>query len=394
MAALTEYDVNLKSSGYGDLQQVLGTTEKSPAKIILHANINKWSKRKPVRYPSYQRISEAQFAGNNDDHSDGYYYGVNCLAGAANWVGLHEVGFGYRRPQGGDNSPARLSDFIGYDHDAVPTMSASIPTKGYIDTSNGYYVTINITTNGSNTTGIDIAQIVQEATGRQLSTCYPFIMVGSYVCALKNRNAQNEQFDFDITPIYYGNAWQQGFVADLMSLANKFHVQPGVVKCTVFLASYSGAASSLPLDGEWTNIGDPGHAQMFDSPAFPMPNATGVDLSLAEYYESAKPAKVGVTATGRGITCTVTWPEGNPNQTTTVEITVRLGQGATAPAATKSPVYTPGSLMLLPTFSWSQLGTLYPGQGQTVYVQASVRTSINGTKWTQGEGVGKWVIVQ
>ena len=80
--------------------------------------------------------------------------------------------------------------------------------------------------------------------------------------------------------------------------------------------------------------------------------------------------------------------------TTTVEITVRLGQGATAPAATKSPVYTPGSVMLLPTFSWSELGTLYPGQGQTVYVQASVRTSINGQKWTQGEGVGKWVIVQ
>lgn len=394
MAALTEYDVNLKSSGYGDLQQVLGTTETSPAKIILHANINKWSKRKPVRYPSYQRLSEAQFAGNNDDHSDGYYYGVNCLAGAANWAGLHEVSFDYRRPQGGDNSPARLSDFIGYDHNAVPTMSANIPTKGYIDTSNGYYVTINITTNGSNTTGIDIAQIVQEATGRQLSTCYPFIMVGSYTCALKNRNVMNEQFDYDITPIFYNNAWQQNFVADLMSLASKWHVQPGTVKCTVFLASHSGSASLLPLDGEWTNIGDPGNAQMFDTPAFPMPNATGVNLSLAEYYESAKPAKVGVTATSRGITCTVSWPEGNPTQTTTVEITVRVGQGATAPAATKSPVYTPGSVMLLPTFSWSELGMFYPGQGQTVYVQASVRTSINGTRWTQGEGVGKWVIVQ
>ena len=73
---------------------------------------------------------------------------------------------------------------------------------------------------------------------------------------------------------------------------------------------------------------------------------------------------------------------------------MRVGQGATAPAVTKSPVYTPGSVMLLPTFSWSELGMLYPGQGQTVYVQASVRTSINGTKWTQGEGVGKWVIVQ
>lgn len=394
MAALTEYDVNLKSSGYGDLQQVLGTTETSPAKIILHANINKWSKRKPVRYPSYQRLSEAQFAGNNDDHSDGYYYGVNCLAGAANWAGLHEVSFGYRRPQGGDNSPARLSDFIGYDHNAVPTMSASIPTKGYIDTFNGYYVTINITTNGSNTTGIDIADIVQEATGRQLSTCYPFIMVGSYVCALKNRNAQNEIWDYDVTPIFYNNAWQQSFVADLMSLASKWHVQPGVVKCTVFLASTSGAASLLPLDGEWTNIGDPGHAQMFDSPAFPMPNATGVNISLAEYYASAKPAKVGVTATSRGITCSVSWPEGTPNQTTTVKITVRLGQGATAPAATKSPTYTPGSVMLLPTFSWSELGSIYPGQGQTVYVQASVQTSINGTKWTQGEGVGKWVIVR
>lgn len=394
MAALTAYDVNLRSSGQGKLQQVLGTTETSPAKIILHANINKWSKRKPVRYPSYQRISEAQFAGNNDDHSEGYYYGVKCVAGAASWAELHETSFDYRRPQGGDNSPGRLSDFIGYDHDAVPTMNGSIPTKGYIDTSNGYYVTINITTNGSNTTGIDIADIVQEATGRQLSTCYPFIMVGSYVCALKNRNAQNEIWDYDVTPIFYENAWQQSFVADLMSLASKFHVSVGTVKCTVFLASYSGSASLLPLDGEWTDIGDPGLAQMFGTPAFPLPNATGVDISLAEYWESAKPAKVGVTATGMGITCTVTWPEGNPNQTTTVEITVRLGQGVTAPAATKSPTYTPGSVMLLPTFSWEELGSIYPGQGQTVYVQASVRTSINGTKWTQGEGVGKWVIVQ
>ena len=101
-----------------------------------------------------------------------------------------------------------------------------------------------------------------------------------------------------------------------------------------------------------------------------------------------------MAAMSLGITCAVSWPEGTPNQTTTVEITVRIGQGVTAPAVTKSTTYTPGLAMLMPSFSWKELGMLYPGQGQTVYVQASVRTSINDQRWTQGEGVSRWIIIQ
>ena len=389
MAALTAYDVNLKSSGYGDLQRVLGTTETSPANIILHANINKWSKRKPVRYPSYQRLSEAQFAGNNDDHSDGYYYGVNCLAGAANWAGLHEVSFDYRRPQGGDNSPARLSDFIGYDHDAVPTMNGSFPTSAYRDLANNFRVGISIDTTGMNTTGIDIADIVQEATGRQLSTCYPFILLGNRVCVLKNANRGDGLGNYEITQIFYNNAWQQGFLADLTTYSG---LGLGTVKCTVFLASYGGVGSVLPIDGTWHQLGS-GQGEIFTSRAFPMPNATGINVTISDYYKAAVKAKVGVAAMRIGILATISWPEGNPTAVTTVKTTLRLGSG-TVSQHIKETTYTPGQLMQMPSWTWSELGMLYY-EGMQITLSVSVQTAIQGSsKWTQGEGFSGTITAQ
>lgn len=389
MAALTAYDVNLRSNGQGKLQQVLGTTETSPAKIVLHANINKWSKVKPIRYPKYEKLLASEFSGSTSDHMQGYWYGVLCATEGTKWSNLHNIDFTYLRPTGGDNSPGRLSDFIGYDHAAVATMRASVLSTGYRDLVNNYRVNIAIDTTGTNTTGIDIANIVQEASGLQLSTCFPFILVGSYVSALKNASHGDGQGNYPVTKIFYENAWQRNFLADLSTCPG---LGIGTIKVTVFLVPSTSGSILPPLDGSWTDLSD-STPQLFSARAFPMPDGTGMDVYISDYYEAAMPAKVGVSANSTGIHTLISWPSGEPTSTTTVRVTLRLGTSSVMQYA-KEGTYTPGGFMQFIYWTWSELGMLYY-EGMQITLSVSVQTAIQGSsKWTQGEGFSGTITAQ
>lgn len=78
-------------------------------RLCTHANINKWSKYKPVRFPKDGELTEAEWKSTN--------YGLGSGTTGDVYSG---------KPIGGSISPFRISDFVGYNHDAKPPVSVEI----------------------------------------------------------------------------------------------------------------------------------------------------------------------------------------------------------------------------------------------------------------------------
>lgn len=111
-----------------DVQQALGTSANDLATLCTHANINKWAKYKPVIQPllmiqqteparetafKTQKLgTETLIYGMRGQLNTGADNIATRLHGAYEYVG---------KPQGGSNSPYRLTDFDGYNANAQPS---------------------------------------------------------------------------------------------------------------------------------------------------------------------------------------------------------------------------------------------------------------------------------
>lgn len=81
----------------------------------LHGRINKWAKYKPIDYPVIGELTEAQL--KNGD------YGIKPVTAKSTVLdAVNANSYEYVPPKGGDNSPYRLCDFIGYNHAAEPPI--------------------------------------------------------------------------------------------------------------------------------------------------------------------------------------------------------------------------------------------------------------------------------
>lgn len=81
----------------------------------LHGRINKWAKYKPIDYPAIGELTEAQL--KNGD------YGIKPVTAKSTVLdAVNANSYEYVPPKGGDNSPYRLCDFIGYNHNAEPPI--------------------------------------------------------------------------------------------------------------------------------------------------------------------------------------------------------------------------------------------------------------------------------
>lgn len=94
------------------------------------ANINKWSKYKPVRlnqpFPSYDTYWKAQ---------NGYCGLVPAKCGA-DWISdIQTLEWEYELPRGGESEPYRLGDFRGYSPKALPQYTPSFPASAYSNDS-------------------------------------------------------------------------------------------------------------------------------------------------------------------------------------------------------------------------------------------------------------------
>lgn len=78
-----------------------------------HNKVNKWSPRKPIHYPRMLRtLTDAEFKGRDCGLIVAQYGNVTEAFNAV----LNGCDWGYTPPTGGMESPYRLTDFNGYDH--------------------------------------------------------------------------------------------------------------------------------------------------------------------------------------------------------------------------------------------------------------------------------------
>jgi hypothetical protein len=118
--------------GINDLQSVLGTNYNDLGDIIVQewSKINKWSKYKPVKY-SYL-FTEGRPNWWKDDWGQ---CGILIPASHNDAKSAGEADWGYNYPTGGQNEPFRLSDFIGYNHNAVPFLALYAEEQAAYDIS-------------------------------------------------------------------------------------------------------------------------------------------------------------------------------------------------------------------------------------------------------------------
>lgn len=108
------------------------------------ANINKWSKYKPVRlnqpFPSYDTYWKAQ---------NGYCGLVPAKCGA-DWISdIQTLEWEYELPRGGESEPYRLGDFRGYNPKAVPQYIPVFPSQAYDNDSFDILFVENVSDNQS-----------------------------------------------------------------------------------------------------------------------------------------------------------------------------------------------------------------------------------------------------
>ena len=96
--------------------------------------INKWSKYKPVIYPTISTTGNWWKAvDGNCGLSITEYSNINDLVAAI----TNGVIWEYNKPTGGISSPYRLGDFRGYNHNAeIPFYSFDVPTNAYNNSVN------------------------------------------------------------------------------------------------------------------------------------------------------------------------------------------------------------------------------------------------------------------
>lgn len=102
-----------------DIKAVLGESSNDVATLCRSSNINMWSKKKPVRLANpFPDINGTWYRADDDD------LGIQINKGANTNLGTLYAGasFVYKKPGGGSTQPYRMSDFIGYNHNAKPFL--------------------------------------------------------------------------------------------------------------------------------------------------------------------------------------------------------------------------------------------------------------------------------
>lgn len=127
-----------------DIKAVLGESSNDVATLCRSSNINMWSKKKPVRLANpFPDINGTWYRADDDD------LGIQINKGANTNLGTLYAGasFVYKKPGGGSTQPYRMSDFIGYNHNAKPFLYCE---------SLGSVVTVDAFTGETSTNMLDI----------------------------------------------------------------------------------------------------------------------------------------------------------------------------------------------------------------------------------------------
>ena len=349
--------------------------------------INKWSKNKPVNYESWAALTPMQRRGNAQDESEGYYWGVKMSAGTDMWLDMHSVDFSYRRPYGGSISPFRALDFDGYDHNAVPTVYGYV-SGAFYDVEQSLSVQLDVDVTGWNTTGVDIAEAVWNASlpsekEQTIGRLYPAVLITDEL----GNNFAHYLYDVDdhvMTRLYSDRSgaqsaqakWRRSWYADLRDCPIIKEPLGYDYLVSIFLVGDSGGMNGLD---NWVRIRG---GEMFTNSAFPLPEATGKRIRLkasqAGDYMPVIASEPNITAfrSDRFIIFVKTSPAATADNP--AQVSVNIGEVTLQRTIT-------GAEGVGCTFYWADLNILpVPGQTYAVEVTAvcgglTARATVNVT---------------
>lgn len=381
MATLTRDDIEVKADGTGTLQTYLGSTSGDVKTLCTLPSINKWSRNKPIEYNTYELLTPQQ-RKVGQKYASGYVWGVK-IRGNTRLETIHDFTFDYDKP----TTYFRLMDFIGYDKNATADVSGlELSEKIYKDLP-GYQYRVNIYIDNNNTTGVSVKNALKDAlamSGAEDSVAfkniYPVLVLDGKACAMRNTS------EHKVTPIYYNNAWQISFEADVQTVLESYH-KGTAVRMTVGLVAHTddGSASGIDVSGNWFDA-----SGIYSDPVFPTPNLLCINKTVEQYYND--------------LGCTITSLSGDPTHLafdftfdnapdTAVEMVFTANMNGVPSSV--NYVYEEGVLKLLPRVTWKSLGYFgSPKVGTKITISsATVKFRRQGeTQYTNGTGLSDYVV--
>lgn len=219
------------------------------------ANINKWAKYKPV---PYTKNFCQNFDSSRSDYDANWYKGNNGLCGIKVVVDSSITGtsiydeyrkrtWEYDAPDGGSSEPYRLSDFCGYDTDAVPFIYTGIKKGSY--TSFDLWTTniqsISVVANTGGTGSVSMIDYGYQSLNAVLNAHVGvFTNAGGVESFVKTRDSVL----YADKPLYDGG---NSIALDLPSLYSTYYIDKALSDSTFYLAvipSMSGGSSTIPWD--------------------------------------------------------------------------------------------------------------------------------------------------
>lgn len=304
-----------------------------------HGKVNKWSKNKPYDNSKLSPLTDADKKGTAGQQNAGIYYGLKVSTEVGQWLQLHDVTYNYVGNPKGGNSPYRLTDFVGYDHNAKPTINGKVPTSAYINVERSLMCTVEYDYSGSNTTGVDIAEIINsDSDATKFDSYYPCILLGNYARALFNDHTGTQ------TPIKYNNAWYTKFYCNLTGYPS---LGTGQKKCTLFFVRNLYQEGIYDIRN-WQNMSGTVQARQ----AFAIPNAIAIMCNLQNYNQYPILKITAAIRETNGIS--LAWAFEGAEPTTNVTYEIRMtqpGQGS------QTMTYVAGGInQIYVRFTWAQLG--------------------------------------
>lgn len=382
MSTLTRDDIEVKANGTGALQTYLGSTSGDVKTLCTLPSINKWSRNKPIEYNTYELLTPQQ-RKEGQKYAQGYVWGVK-IRGNARLETIHDFTFDYDKP----TTYFRLMDFIGYDKNATADVSGlELSEKIYKDLP-GYQYRVNIYIDNNNTTGVSVKNALKDAlamSGAEDSVAfkniYPVLVLDGKACAMRNTS------EHKVTPIYYNNAWQISFEANVQTVLESY-AKGTAVRMTVGLVAHTtdGSASGIDVSGNWFDL----FGMVYSDPVFPTPNLLCINKTVEQYYND--------------LGCTITSLAGDPTHLafifkfdnepgTAVEMVFTADMNGVPSSV--NYVHEEGVLKLTPRVTWKSLGCFgSPKVGTKITISsATVKFRRQGeTQYTNGTGLSNYVV--
>ena len=241
--------------------QTIGVASRDVGTLCSSSLINKWSKYKPVIYPTIATAGITNWwkaVDGNCGLSIPEYSNIDSLVTSI----TNGVTWNYNKPTGGASSPYRLGDFRGYAHDAdIPFGAFYVPTTAYNNSANsvvGAAVEILISLGEIDSLAItDIAKIKDWYLGCYMIKSSGDALYPRYITTVKPVSDGTSSVEIPIYGLPAGTYYVYPFLCqnpraslDIPESSNTFVAFDGITRETVDIANNP---ISVFIDAQWRN---------------------------------------------------------------------------------------------------------------------------------------------